>query len=221
MTKQLEELIVAKQAHETALLGKCAELLNQKKAKIREQQRLLAGMTGEQRRGERGRDGESRGARTAKAAEVRRRDEALPVGKNKNKKKRKAGDAALREGGGDDDDEGDEEEAFEGPSSARTIKVEDADDDEDMDDRTETPEVEEEDDITEDEDADPHDGTEPGENDTHGEDAHLNASPSGTKDLPPDRELPFDKAVTRPAVSAQREAAIEGEETDDDDDDEL
>ncbi|KAL8693086.1 MAG: hypothetical protein Q9218_002010 [Villophora microphyllina] len=39
---QLEELIQAKKEHEDALLQKCAILINEKKAKIRDQQRLLA-----------------------------------------------------------------------------------------------------------------------------------------------------------------------------------
>lgn len=38
---QLEELIRAKKAEEAELLGKCRDLLNEKKVKIREQQRLL------------------------------------------------------------------------------------------------------------------------------------------------------------------------------------
>lgn len=43
MNQQLEELIEAKKAHEVALLGKFTELLNNKKMKIRDQKRLLAG----------------------------------------------------------------------------------------------------------------------------------------------------------------------------------
>lgn len=39
---QLKELIAAKSSHETELLGKFCVLLNEKKAKIRDQQRLLA-----------------------------------------------------------------------------------------------------------------------------------------------------------------------------------
>ncbi|KAI4095494.1 MAG: hypothetical protein L6R37_007064 [Teloschistes peruensis] len=39
---QLEDLIRAKQEHEDAILQKCAVLINEKKAKIRDQQRLLA-----------------------------------------------------------------------------------------------------------------------------------------------------------------------------------
>ncbi|KAI4191698.1 MAG: hypothetical protein LQ350_008744, partial [Teloschistes chrysophthalmus] len=39
---QLEDLISAKQEHEDAILQKCAVLINEKKAKIRDQQRLLA-----------------------------------------------------------------------------------------------------------------------------------------------------------------------------------
>ncbi|KAL8922756.1 MAG: hypothetical protein Q9172_003433 [Xanthocarpia lactea] len=42
LNQQLEELIHAKKEHEDALLGKCALLINEKKAKIRDQQRLLA-----------------------------------------------------------------------------------------------------------------------------------------------------------------------------------
>ncbi|KAI4239548.1 MAG: hypothetical protein L6R40_005493 [Gallowayella cf. fulva] len=42
LNQQLEELIQAKQEHENALLEKCAVLINEKKKKIRDQQRLLA-----------------------------------------------------------------------------------------------------------------------------------------------------------------------------------
>ena len=43
LNEQLEDLIQAKKEHETALLEKFRELLNSKKLKIRDQQRLLAG----------------------------------------------------------------------------------------------------------------------------------------------------------------------------------
>jgi len=43
LTQQLDELVAAKAAHEGALLEKFCELLNAKKMKIRDQQRLLAG----------------------------------------------------------------------------------------------------------------------------------------------------------------------------------
>ncbi|KAL9031633.1 MAG: hypothetical protein Q9196_000347 [Gyalolechia fulgens] len=42
LNQQLEDLIQAKKDHEETLLQKCAVLLNEKKAKIRDQQRLLA-----------------------------------------------------------------------------------------------------------------------------------------------------------------------------------
>jgi hypothetical protein len=42
LTAQLEDLTVAKEKHEEQLLGKCVLLLNEKKLKIRNQQRLLA-----------------------------------------------------------------------------------------------------------------------------------------------------------------------------------
>lgn len=43
LTAQLEQLVQAKQEHESALLEKFKLLLNAKKLKIRDQQRLLAG----------------------------------------------------------------------------------------------------------------------------------------------------------------------------------
>ena len=43
LTQQLDDLIEAKKQHETSLLEKFRELLNAKKLKIRDQQRLLAG----------------------------------------------------------------------------------------------------------------------------------------------------------------------------------
>ncbi|KAL8996189.1 MAG: hypothetical protein Q9169_004255 [Polycauliona sp. 2 TL-2023] len=42
LNQQLEDLIQSKKEHENALLEKCALLINEKKAKIRDQQRLLA-----------------------------------------------------------------------------------------------------------------------------------------------------------------------------------
>ena len=43
LNQQLEDLIEAKKQHEDTLLGKFRELLNAKKLKIRDQQRLLVG----------------------------------------------------------------------------------------------------------------------------------------------------------------------------------
>ncbi|KAK3671057.1 hypothetical protein LTR78_009018 [Recurvomyces mirabilis] len=43
LTKQLEDLVHAKKDHESEILKKCAALLNAKKLKIRDQQRLLSG----------------------------------------------------------------------------------------------------------------------------------------------------------------------------------
>ncbi|KAI9852052.1 MAG: hypothetical protein M1838_002021 [Thelocarpon superellum] len=43
LTRQLDDLIKAKKEHEDTLLQKCRELLNRKKLKIRDQQRLLQG----------------------------------------------------------------------------------------------------------------------------------------------------------------------------------
>ncbi|KAL8791378.1 MAG: hypothetical protein Q9195_005916 [Heterodermia aff. obscurata] len=47
LSQQLEELIAAKRDHETSLLEKFQELLNVKKLKIRDQQRILAGAKSE------------------------------------------------------------------------------------------------------------------------------------------------------------------------------
>ncbi|TKA71008.1 hypothetical protein B0A49_09345 [Cryomyces minteri] len=44
LTTQLDDLVTAKKEHEDALIAKFAELLNAKKLKIRDQQRLLAGV---------------------------------------------------------------------------------------------------------------------------------------------------------------------------------
>ena len=52
LNKQLEELVEAKKEHEVSLLQKFQELLNAKKLKIRDQQRLLAGATVEPQKGE-------------------------------------------------------------------------------------------------------------------------------------------------------------------------
>ena len=52
LTAQLEELAHAKREHETALLDKFRLLLNAKKQKIRDQQRLLAGAQVDRETGE-------------------------------------------------------------------------------------------------------------------------------------------------------------------------
>lgn len=52
LSQQLEELIEAKRDHETSMLEKFQELLNSKKLKIRDQQRLLAGAKVDPQKGE-------------------------------------------------------------------------------------------------------------------------------------------------------------------------
>ena len=52
LSDELEELIVAKKEHEMAMLEKFRDLLNAKKLKIRDQQRLLAGAKVDEGKGE-------------------------------------------------------------------------------------------------------------------------------------------------------------------------
>lgn len=51
LNKQLEELVRAKSEHEDQLIAKCVQLLNEKKLKIRNQQRLLASANADPEKG--------------------------------------------------------------------------------------------------------------------------------------------------------------------------
>ncbi len=210
LNQQLEELITAKQAHEIALLSKFKVLLNAKKVKIRDQQRLLA-------------QAKVRGTPQGAQDATRGADEtgARHIPSESKRGKRKADEAELGDGG--EDVEEDEEAAFEGPASSTRVKNEVVD--EDGDGMLQTPDASDED-ITEDEDEEEQESG-GGDRQVRGDGSdsqrmQVDASPPSISDLPPDRDLPFEKAeVKRQDQTAQRqrqEAQAEDQETDDDDD---
>ena len=207
LNKQLEDLVAAKLNHENALLGKFKELLNAKKMKIRDQQRLLAVAKVERKRGEKIQSaGQGVQSRTPEQSR---------------KGKRKANELEKEE----DDDE---EDAFEDPSSTHVKQEGDL-----SDEPVATPEASD-DDVTEDEDDDldikPEDeeptakskgGAAEG---NRGDVMQLDTS-SPARDLPPVRGLPFGKllkgsakpsATLQSSALQQQEADNDDEETDDD-----
>ena len=215
LNQQLEDLIAAKQAHEAVLLAKFMELLNAKKLKIRDQQRLLAGAKVDREKGRRvqaasGTTNADTGTVAAAATAGREPGESR-------KGKRKAA-AAVGEHG--DEDSGEEEAAFEGPSSLARIK--DENEDEEADGMLQTPDPSEGD-VTEDEDEGEGEGGKT-EVDAPGSQRMLvDTSPSPTRDLPPDRVLPFgDSAKKGKGEKVQKQQQEEeDQESEDDDDDEL
>ena len=75
LNQQLDDLINAKEEHETALLAKFSEILNAKKLKIRDQQRLLAGAKVDSRQAAK--------VQTSRSSAVTRKPELSREGKRK------------------------------------------------------------------------------------------------------------------------------------------
>ena len=204
LEQQLEDLIQAKKSHEEELLGKFALLLNEKKLKIREQQRLLAGAKVD--------PNGAKKVERAKEVTKGRTPEASRKGKRKVDVK--------------DEESGDEDEdGFENTRVVTQGRPNAEDADVDGEEQVETPDPSEED-VTEDEDDD--------DLDTGGEDQGQRRPETGKKDeqmqvdaLPPSRELPFGKHVGAgrevevDRSNLNQEAGNEDEETDETDDDEL
>lgn len=114
LTAELEELVVAKQEHEDELLGKFTQLLNAKKLKIRNQQRLLSG---------------SRAQRPAAPKEEEEDDDAGVTSKGKGGKGKKASTRAGKRKATEKDDE----ESDDGFAPAPPVEAMDVDGDEDED----------------------------------------------------------------------------------------
>ena len=191
LEQQLEELIEAKKTHEEELLGKFAVLLNEKKLKIREQQRLLAGA----------KINTKDAKRVAKPTQVAKGHTPQPSRKGKRKVDVK------------NESESENEDAFENDNdrvaTAGGPNVEDTDTDGSAQ-RADTPELSDGG-VTEDEDDDDGD-----ELDTKGAALQMEGRPSetGKRDeqmevdsLPPSRELPFGK--TEHGVDVDRRAGKE------------
>lgn len=202
LEQQLEDLIQAKKAQEEELLGKFALLLNEKKLKIREQQRLLAGAKVDP----------NAAKKVGKAKEVAkgRTPEASRKGKRKV-------DANV---------EDEDEDGFENNRAVTHGGPNAEDTDADGEEQVETPDPSDQD-VTEDDGDD--DLGAGGEYQTEGRPkTSKNDEQMQVDALPPSRELPFGKQDVSAgrAMEADRsvlnqEAGNEDEETEDDDDDEL
>ena len=202
LNQQLEDLVQAKKEHEDALLEKFRELLNSKKLKIRDQQRLLAGAKVDPKQA----------AKVQTARQSSKGYKPAPSRKGKRKAEVKA-----------EESESEDEESFERKSPLEKQEDEVSED-------VNTPEASDQD-VTEDEsdddlDAAPRDAILPDRSKEDGGKLHnmqLDAPP-------PTRELPFGKAdigggreqvkptETQDKSMLNQEAGNEDEETDDDDD---
>ncbi|KAK4696591.1 DNA-repair protein XRCC4, partial [Lecanoromycetidae sp. Uapishka_2] len=204
LNKQLEDLIVAKKEHEDALLEKFRELLNTKKLKIRDQQRLLAGAK---------LDPKQAAKLQSARAEKGHKPSASRAGK------RKANGVAPVEESSDDD-------SFEpGPPTQRKEESDGSEQDK-------TPEASDQD-VTEDESDDDLDSVSrsPALLDRHKRGDSADGKPQEEMRLdtpPPRRELPFGKpdggarreqvkeSAREDRSTLNQEAGNEDEETDDD-----
>ena len=203
LNKQLEDLIEAKKSHEDALLGKFRELLNAKKLKIRDQQRLLAGAKVDPKRAVK--------VHNVRSASKSHTPTASSVGKRKAK-----GDATASQSSGED--------SFEPKVATQKIET-------DGSEQAKTPEAS--DDATEDESDDDlksaaRPSTQPDRTKV-GEDEAAGDQEMQLDELPPTRQLPFGKSdvgggreqVSQPAgedrSTLNQEVANEDDETDDDD----
>ena len=202
LEQQLEDLIQAKKAHEEELLGKFALLLNEKKLKIREQQRLLAGAKIDR----------NAAKKVGRAKEVAkgRTPEASRKGKRKVDVK-------------DEEPEDEDEDGFENNRVATRGGPNAEDTDADREEQAETPDPSDQD-VTEDDGDD--------DLDAGGEDQGTGRPETSKNDeqmrvdaLPPSRELPFGKLdvsagreMEADRSGLNQEAGNEDEETEDDDD---
>lgn len=226
LENQLDDLIQAKKTHEEELLAKFALLLNEKKLKIREQQRLLAGAKLD--------PNAAKKVGATKAKEVPKGRTPQPSRKGKRKIDVK------------DESESENEDGFENNNRVATAAggtgVEDTDaDDGEGDEQVETPEASEGD-VTEDDDDDLDAGAQDQDARAKDQAKETPHNPSKNNDngkmlqidtLPPSRALPFDKhdisgsssgkekqttqKVTDKSILNQ-EAGNEDDETEDDDD---
>ena len=201
LEQQLEDLIQAKKAHEEELLGKFALLLNEKKLKIREQQRLLAGAKID--------PNAAKKVERAKEVAKGRMPEASRKGKRKVDVK--------------DESENEDEDGFESNRVATRGALDAEDVDADGGEQMETPDPSEQD-VTED-DGDDDLGAGGGDEGTGRIETSKNDEKMQVDTLPPSRELPFGKhgvgagrGMEADRSILNQEAGNEDEETEDDDD---
>ncbi|KAL6720223.1 hypothetical protein ACLMJK_002144 [Lecanora helva] len=203
LNKELEELVEAKKTHEETLLQRFRELLNSKKIKIRDQQRVLATAKVDP-------------AQVEKVNNTRRIPKARAAAASRDSK-RKAEEAAS---------ESSEEESFENKPPTQKDEINDSD-------QANTPEPSDQDATEDESDNDlasaPHSNLSLGKNKASKSGAPKQETLQ-TDTPPPSRELPFgnpDKDTglekgagpgIRDASTLNQEAGNEDEETDDDDD---
>ena len=205
LEQQLEDLIQAKKAHEEELLGKFALLLNEKKLKIREQQRLLAGAKVDP----------NAAKKVGRAKEVAkgRTPEASRKGKRKVDVK-------------DEESENEDEDGFENNRAVTHGRPNAEDTDADGEGQVETPDPSDQD-VTEDDGDDDLVAGAEDQREVRPE-TSKNDEQMQVDALPPSRELPFGKhhvgagrEMEADRSVLNQEAGNEDEETEDDDDDEL
>ena len=200
LNQQLSDLTNAKKEHESALMAKFCELLNAKKLKIRDQQRLLAGAKVD--------SAQAAKVQASRAVAERRSPERSRAGKRKASKE-------------EEDDE--EENAF---ANGKGVKKEESEDEE----GAQTPEPSDDDtDVTEDEDGESDGGkVEEAARPLNRTKATAAEEKMQSDTPPPSRELPFGKktetnmaaAAPKAATMARneptRDATNDDDETDDD-----
>ncbi|KAL8869876.1 MAG: hypothetical protein Q9198_007777, partial [Flavoplaca austrocitrina] len=204
LNAQLDELILAKKEHEDTLLEKCAILINEKKGKIRDQQRLLADAKVDPKK--------------LRATQAARRPGSLsrqaPGPSAKGKRKASAPASSVHH---------DEENGFEDPR----IKAEEVEEEQQPDSEDVTPEHTDLDE-TEDDLDDADTGLVPAPTTAKGKVTEEPVSTSGVlngdldEDLPPRRKLPFMKDQPEPSQASnnldedQDTKMADDDETDDD-----
>ena len=206
LNAQLDELVLAKKEHEDTLLEKCAILINEKKGKIRDQQRLLAvAKVGPKKLG---------ATQAARRPGSPSRQAPGPSAKGKRK-----ASALAHSVNGDDD----EENGFEDPR----IKAEEVEEEQQPDSEDVTPEHSDLDE-TEDDLDDADTGLVPAPTTAKGKVTEESESTSGVlngdldEDLPPRRKLPFMKDQPEPSQASnnldedQDTKMADDDETDDD-----
>lgn len=204
LNQQLEDLVVAKRSHEGALLEKFRELLNTKKLKVRDQQRLLAGAKVDPKQAAK--------VQNARSASTSHKPTASRGGKRKAK-----GDVMVSESSEEDSFEpkvATQKDGTDGSEGANTPTA--------SDDTTE-------DDSDDDLDSAPQSNKLP-DRTKDGEDKTVGNEEMEIDELPPKRELPFGKSDVRggkESVTAaaevttsnlDQEAGNDDDETTDDDD---
>ena len=213
LNKQLGDLIEAKREHENSLLEKFRALLNNKKIKIRDQQRLLAGANVDPKQ-----TAKVNGAR--KSSKPSHKPEASRAGKRKANDLPKASQSS------------EEEDSFE-PKTDTRAQTQRPKEESDGSEQINTPEGSDnevtEDDSDDDLDSAPHQTTLPSNSDNRDGD---NAGIGNTQleELPPRRDLPFGKSDVSEEQQVESSAkedrsnlnqAAENEDEETDDDDEL